>query len=213
MTHRNILFLTFVLASLAGCGFMPDSSSVPADVNTERVINADSEPQNWLSYSRTYDEQRFSPLTDINADSVTELGLAWHLDLGTDRGLEASPLVVDGVMYVSGAWNNIYAINAVSGALLWHYDPQTSRAWVAEFACCDAVSRGLAVYQGKVIAATLDGRLFAVDAANDRFRKPMQTKQAKAKRRKTACCRSHRSKRSRPRRRRSAPMCGRSSVR
>ena len=130
MAHRNILCLTFVLgslASLASCGLLPDSSGVPADVTTKRVINADSEPQNWLSYSRTYDEQRFSPLADINVESVTELGLAWHLDLGTDRGLEASPLVVDGVMYVSGAWNNIYAINAVSGALLWQYDPQTSR--------------------------------------------------------------------------------------
>jgi quinohemoprotein ethanol dehydrogenase len=166
MSYRIFFAGFFMLAILGGCGLLSDSTGIPADVNTTRVANANSEPQNWLTYSRSYDEQRFSPLKGINAQSVSELGLAWYLDLGTDRGLEASPLVVDGVMYVSGAWNNIYAIDAVNGELLWQYDPQTSRAWVAEFACCDAVSRGLAVHQGKVIAATLDGRLFALDAAN-----------------------------------------------
>lgn len=137
-----------------------------ADINWQRVQNADREPQNWLVHGRTFDEQRFSPLQTINADNVADLGLAWYLDLGTDRGLEGTPIVVDGVIYISGAWNNIYAVDAVSGALLWRHDPQTSRAWVAEHACCDAVSRGLAVWQGKVLAATLDGRLIALDAAS-----------------------------------------------
>jgi quinohemoprotein ethanol dehydrogenase len=159
-----LLFL--VLLPLAGCELFTSQPGSPADVDSARIINADEEPQNWLAYSRSYDEQRFSPLSNINDESVGELGLAWYLDLGTDRGQEASPVVVDGVMYVSGAWNNIYAINAATGELLWRYDPQTSRAHVAEHACCDAVSRGLAVWQGKVIAATLDGRLLALDAAN-----------------------------------------------
>ena len=86
-----------------------------AAVDMQRIINADREPQNWLAHGRTYDEQRFSPLTTINADNVSELGLAWYLDLGTDRGQEATPIVVDGVIYVSGAWNIVYAIDARSG--------------------------------------------------------------------------------------------------
>jgi len=137
-----------------------------AAVDMQRIINADREPQNWLAHGRTYDEQRFSPLTTINADNVSELGLAWYLDLGTDRGQEATPIVVDGVIYVSGAWNIVYAIDARSGELLWQHNPETSRVWVAEYAVHDAVSRGLAVWDGKVIAATLDGRLFALDARN-----------------------------------------------
>ncbi len=149
-----------------GCGFTVDKFAGPANVDAARVLNADSESQNWLVHGRTYDEQRFSPLTAINDTNVANLGLDWYLDLGTHRGQEATPIVVDGVIYVSGAWNNIYAVNAVTGDLLWRHDPQTSRAWVAEHACCDAVSRGLAVWQGKVLAATLDGRLLALDAAS-----------------------------------------------
>ena len=160
------VLLSFTVFILTGCladYYQPGEIAV---VDAERIINADREPQNWLAHGRTYDEQRFSPLTTINTDSVSKLGLAWYLDLGTNRGLEATPIVVDGVIYVSGAWNIIYAIDARSGKLLWQHDPETSRVWVAEYAVHDAVSRGLAVWDGKVIAATLDGRLFALDATN-----------------------------------------------
>ena len=136
-----------------------------ANVTGPRIIAADSEAQNWLSHGRSYAEQRFSPLTEINDENVNQLGLAWYLDLGTDRGLEATPIVVDGIMYLSAAWNIVHAIDAGSGELLWRYDPEVSRPWVAAHGCCDAVSRGVAVWQGKVIAATLDGRLIALDAA------------------------------------------------
>lgn len=146
-----------------------DAGRAPAQVDTQRIIDADSEPHNWLAHGRTYDEQRFSPLTVINDSNVAELGLAWYADLGTDRGLEGTPVVVDGIMYFSGAWNNIYALDAVTGEQLWRYDPQTSRAWVAQYTCCDAISRGLAVWQGKVIAATLDGRLLALDARSGKL--------------------------------------------
>jgi PQQ-dependent dehydrogenase (methanol/ethanol family) len=165
MKNRNVLLSVTVLI-LTGCLADYNKPGEIAAVDAERVINADREPQNWLAHGRTYDEQRFSPLTTINADSVSKLGLAWYLDLGTNRGLEATPIVVDGVIYVSGAWNIIYAIDARSGKLLWQHDPETSRVWVAEYAVHDAVSRGLAVWDGKVIAATLDGRLFALDATN-----------------------------------------------
>jgi quinohemoprotein ethanol dehydrogenase len=161
MKTHLMLYLIVVLSVLTGCDLR---STDIAAVDAQRIINADSEPQNWLAHGRTYDEQRFSPLDDINDSTVNELGLAWYLDLGTDRGLEGTPIVVDGIIYISGSWNIIYAINAQTGELIWRFDPQTSRSWVAAHSCCDAVSRGVAVWGGKVLAATLDGRLLALDA-------------------------------------------------
>ncbi len=117
-----------------------------------------------MTHGRTYGEQRFSPLARINDQNAGELGLAWYLDMGTRRGLEATPLVVDGVMYTSGSWNVIHAIDAGSGRELWRYDPHTQRERLRS-ACCDAVNRGLAVWKGKVYEGLLDGRLIAVDAA------------------------------------------------
>ncbi|HJP03604.1 MAG: PQQ-dependent dehydrogenase, methanol/ethanol family [Gammaproteobacteria bacterium] len=150
-----------LLLMLVACSGGP--AETPANVNAARVA-ADNEPHNWLAHGRNYAEQRFSPLSLIDDNNVEQLGLAWYLDFGTDRGLEATPVVVDGVMYVSAAWNIVHAIDAANGELLWRYDPQVSRAWVAANSCCDAVSRGVAAWEGKVIAATLDGRLFALDA-------------------------------------------------
>jgi len=80
---------------------------------------------NWLSYGRTYDEQRFSPLKKINAENVQQLGLAWSFDLDTARRVqEATPLVIDGVMYVSSAWSKVFALNAATGERIWSYDPK-----------------------------------------------------------------------------------------
>src|SRR5690349_23457465 len=95
-----------------------------ANVDTARLVNADREPGQWLSVGRTYDEQRFSPLTQINTDNVSKLGLAWYYDLDTNRGQEASPLVIDGVLYVTSAWSKLFAFNAKTGELLWKYDPK-----------------------------------------------------------------------------------------
>ena len=157
------IFLLLLVSLLTACAPGEQPAGVAA-VDGLRIQDSVAEAGNWLSHGRTYTERRFSPLSAVNDQTVGELGLAWYLDLGTDRGLEATPIVVDGVMYVSGAWNLIHAIDAASGKLLWRYDPQVSREWVAAHACCDAVSRGVAVWQGKVLAATLDGRLLALDA-------------------------------------------------
>src|SRR5690606_6812447 len=89
--------------------------------------------------------------------------LAWYQDLDTLRGVEASPIVVDGVLYNTAPWNITYAHDAKTGELLWRYDPEVPRE-TARIACCDVVTRGLAVWEGKVIIATLDGRLIALDA-------------------------------------------------
>ena len=138
---------------------------VTASLDGERITAADREPHNWLAHGRTYDEQRFSPLDRINAGNVSQLGLAWYFDTGTDRGLEATPIVVDGVMYTSGSWSVVFANDARTGALLWKYDPEVPRPWGAN-ACCDVVNRGVAVWKGRVYVGTIDGRLIALDAAS-----------------------------------------------
>ncbi|MEW6597288.1 MAG: PQQ-dependent dehydrogenase, methanol/ethanol family [Pseudomonadota bacterium] len=134
-----------------------------AAVDAKRLLAADQEPGSWMSYGRTYSEQRYSPLTDINADNVGQLGLAWSFQLATNRGVETTPIVVDGVMYVTSAWSLAYALDAKTGKLLWTFDPKVPRE-VGHNACCDAVNRGVAVWKGRVYLATLDGRLIALDA-------------------------------------------------
>ena len=133
------------------------------DLDGERIIEADQEPGNWLAHGRTYDEQRFSPLAQINAGNAGDLGLAWHFDTGTDRGLEASPIVVDGVMFSTGSWSVVFANDARTGELIWKFDPEVPKAWGA-YACCDVVNRGVAVWKGRVYLGALDGRLIALDA-------------------------------------------------
>ncbi|MGA7323229.1 MAG: hypothetical protein WBX25_01795 [Rhodomicrobium sp.] len=98
-----------------------------ANVDGGRIAAADRDPGNWLTYGRTYSEQRFSPLSKITGDNVKELGLAWYADLDTNRGQEATPLLIDGVMFVSTAWSMVKAFDARTGALLWTYDPAVPR--------------------------------------------------------------------------------------
>ena len=135
-----------------------------AAVDGERIANADAEPGQWMSHGRTYGEQRFSPLEQINTENVSELGLAWFADFDTIRGQEATPIMVDGVIYVSQAWSKVNAYDAVTGAPLWAYDPEVPGEWAVN-ACCDVVNRGVAVWEGKVYVGTIDGRLVALDAA------------------------------------------------
>jgi len=114
-------------------------------------------------YGRTNDEQRFSPLKQINDKNVQKLGLVWSHEFGTNRGLEATPLVVNGVIYTTGEWSVVYALNARTGEILWTYDPKVPRSR-ARTICCDVVNRGVALYHGTVYVGTLDGRLIALDA-------------------------------------------------
>jgi quinohemoprotein ethanol dehydrogenase len=172
---RNTFWLSIVsTALLVACGQRQDSSdpdSVSAEkanelrpVTGERILNADREPGNWLSHGRTYDEQRHSPLAKINDGNVAGLGLAWYFDIETNRSMEPTPLVADGVMYVTAPWSIVYALDAASGEQLWQFDPQTPRSWGA-YACCDVPNRGAALWNDKVYVATFDGYLVAIDAA------------------------------------------------
>jgi quinohemoprotein ethanol dehydrogenase len=133
-------------------------------IDDERIKNAAAEPGNWLSFGRTYEEQRHSPLTQINRETISDLGLAWYKDMGTNRAQEATPIVVDGIMFFTSSWSRVYAIDAKSGEELWMFDPEVPGE-VARKACCDVVNRGVAVYKGRVYVGSLDGRLIALDAA------------------------------------------------
>jgi quinohemoprotein ethanol dehydrogenase len=134
-----------------------------AEVDATRLAGAEQDAANWLSYGRTYSEQRFSPLARITADNAKGLGLAWYADFDTNRGQEATPLIIDGVMYVSTAWSMVRAFDAKTGRPLWSYDPRVPRE-LGVRGCCDVVNRGVAAWKGKIYVATFDGRLVALDA-------------------------------------------------
>ena len=123
---------------------------------------AESNTEDWLSYGRTWSEQRFSPLDKINTENVSELSLEWYADLDTARGQEATPLVIDGKMYITTAWSHVKAYDAVTGELLWQFNPQVPGETGVK-ACCDVVNRGLAAWGDKLYFGTLDGRLIALD--------------------------------------------------
>lgn len=126
---------------------------------------ADGDPDQWPVHGGTPLEQRFSPLDQINADNVQTLGLAWSATFDTNRGQEATPIMVDGVLYVSTAWSKVYAYDAATGRELWRFDPEVPGG-KAVHACCDVVNRGVAVADGKVLVGTIDGRLIALDSRN-----------------------------------------------
>ena len=134
-----------------------------AAVDAQRLVNADAEPGQWMSVGRTYDEQRFSPLDQINTENVGELALAWYTDIETQRGQEATPLYIDGVLYTSTAWSQVYAFDAKTGETLWHYDPEVPGEMGGR-GCCDVVNRGVAAWNGKIYVGAYDGRLIALDA-------------------------------------------------
>ena len=134
-----------------------------AAVTDKRLAAADLEPNNWLSHGRNYAEDRQSPLTQITPENISRLGLAWQHDTQTRRGLEASPLVIDGILYTTLSWSRVSAHDAATGEVLWQFDPQVPRAWGIN-ACCDVVNRGVAAWGGSIYVGTIDGRLIALDA-------------------------------------------------
>jgi len=170
-SHRFIwLFLGIIL--LSACEQNADDNhnvvveGKQALMTNEGVGEADilsARQSGWLSHGRTYSEQRHSPLKQINTANVSSLGLAWSYDLGTSRGIEATPIVYDGLMYVTATWNIIHAIDAKTGKKIWSYDPKVDKAQAAK-GCCDAVNRGVAVWGDDIFSATIDGRLLSLNA-------------------------------------------------
>ncbi len=161
MPRRVPLVIAFLLA---GCAAPPDGA-----VNAERLFNADAEPDQWMALGRTYHGQRFSPLDQVSADNVEELGFAWEYEARSRRGRvehgqEATPLMVDGVLYASGPWGSVFAVDARTGEERWRYDPEVDGSYNRR-ACCDVVNRGLQIWDGRAYVGTLDGFLVALDAA------------------------------------------------
>jgi alcohol dehydrogenase (cytochrome c) len=128
----------------------------------DELLRADADADEWLMYGRSYNNHRYSPLGQIAPHNVAELRPVWSYALGTLDGLEATPLVDDGIMYVSSAWAHVFALDARTGRRLWHYDPQNPVGLGSSF-CCGAVHRGVALREDLVYVATLDARLVALD--------------------------------------------------
>ncbi len=120
---------------------------------------------NWLSYGRTYSEQRYSPLKAINASNVGRLNVAWYLDLPGQKSLLSTPLVVDGVMYFTGSYSVVFAVDTRTGKPLWTYDPKVIDTAGDRLRVMWDSNRGLAYWKGRLFVATADGRLNAIDAA------------------------------------------------
>ncbi len=141
------------------------AAKVVADIDGSDIVALATGGGDWLNYGRGYSEQRYSPLQQINADNVGDLGLAWSLDLDNKRGLQSTPLYHDGVLYATLAWSRAIAVDARSGKLLWQFDPGVEKV-KGEQACCGVNNRGVALWKGRVYLGTLDGRLIALDAAS-----------------------------------------------
>ena len=167
MRFGSAMLAGAALLALASCS-QKETSAAPltaATVDDAALKDADKRPGVWLSYGRDYSEQHYSPLKQITAANVTDVGLAWWAELDANRGMEAVPVVVDGAMYVTSAWSIVYAFDAKTGQRKWTYDPQVDKAR-GQKACCDVVNRGVAIYDGKVYVGTIDGRLVALNAAD-----------------------------------------------
>ncbi|MBW8295374.1 PQQ-dependent dehydrogenase, methanol/ethanol family [Sphingopyxis sp.] len=159
--------LSCAALALAACNASKNESITggsldDAEKASETLLKTGGNGDDWGAIGFSYDEQRFSPLTDINDKNVGELGIAWTADLEDARGQEATPVVVDGVMYVTHAWSKVSAWDAATGKSLWKFDPKVPGASAVN-ACCDVVNRGVALWGDKVFVGTIDGRLIALD--------------------------------------------------
>ena len=170
----KLKILTPFIAALA---VLASAVTLATPVNQQAIGDPGSE---WLSHGRDYQEQRFSPLTDIDTSNVSELDLVWAFEFSTARGMEATPLIHDGVIYISTGWSHVHALDARSGEELWHFDAEVNKAHLVK-TCCGPVNRGVALWQAdaqsplQLFFGALDGRLIALDAATGQQNWSVQT--------------------------------------
>jgi quinohemoprotein ethanol dehydrogenase len=163
---RILVGATLALAFGAGitaCKKAPQAPTPSGKVDAARLSNIAAEPGEWLTSGRDAGKTHYSPLTIIDKSNVARVGFAWEYQTGTNRGMQATPIVVDGVMFTSGVAGRVYALDAATGALLWQFEPPLELR-NARGSCCDIVNRGVAVWNGKVYVASFEGLLFALDA-------------------------------------------------
>src|SRR5215510_9811959 len=170
---------TLAFAGALMCPLLAATALTPAqaaDMTHERALNAAKEPHNWLLHHGNYAGWRFSPLKNINTDNVKNLKVAFTVALGgyesggryKHGNLQGTPIIEDGMMYVTDGWGSVYAIDVTSGkkgVIKWKFDPGTDRAWAGDVACCGVNNRGVALWKDKVISISLDGRLFSLNKA------------------------------------------------
>jgi quinohemoprotein ethanol dehydrogenase len=169
MSHRNrIIALAGCIAVLAFVTVIRAQQPAPqvdATVLKNAGTPADSLPGSWLSYGRTQNETRYSPLKLIDTSNVSRLGLTWSYVLGAGGGnQEGTPLVWNNTLYGITTWSVVYAVDARTGKEIWRWDPEVNQPAVRPKICCGIVNRGLALYDGKIFAPAIDGRLLALDA-------------------------------------------------
>jgi alcohol dehydrogenase (cytochrome c) len=172
--HMQIKLKVILLATAAATVSFAALPAYSADEMTqERLLNSEKETGNWLHHHKNYSATRFSSLKEINKDNVKNLKVAWTMHLGgvegggiwTHGGLEGTPIVENGMMYVTDGWGSVYKIDTHGGKgnLLWKMDPKTDHDWAGAVACCGVDNRGVALWDNFVISHTLDGRLIATD--------------------------------------------------
>ncbi len=165
------LFVQLLLATVAS------SAAAQGDVSNKRVLEESASGQNWFLKGGNFRGEHFSPLSQVNKENVADLGLAWATDLPIPDGISATPIVVDGVVYLSGAFSIVYAIDAEDGRVIWSFDPGVRQAFAddPELSWSARVNRGVAVWDGMVLATTADCRLLGLDAATGAQKWSQQT--------------------------------------
>jgi quinohemoprotein ethanol dehydrogenase len=174
--HRTAAFaaLTVVLGVSAAMYAQQNrvannNSNVAANVTNDLLRRAgtanDPQPGAWLSYGRAQGETRYSPLKQIDATNVKRLGLAWSYVMGAGgSNQEGTPLMWNNTLYGITTWSVVFAVDARTGKELWRWDPEVNQTTVRPVICCGIVNRGIAIYNGMIIAPSIDGRLFALNA-------------------------------------------------
>lgn len=156
------LIAIMMAAATAACMIQAPTGGKEGGNPWTQLLDAATDPADWVTYGGTFDEQRFSGLTAISDQTVTGLGLAWSFEFDTNRAQETTPLEYDGVLYATTAWSKVYAFEVKTGRLLWTYDPEVPGEYGAK-GCCDVGNRGAAIYDGKLYFGAFDGRLIALD--------------------------------------------------
>ena len=156
---KHVLWALATLLALSGAGAQATDTVVD-----DKYLSSDGDGSNWAAYGRTSSETRYSPLAQINAGNVKQLGIQWALDLPNERSLISTPLAIDGVIYFTGSYSYTRAVDARSGKVLWEYDPKVIEHAGDRLRIMWDTNRGPAFYKGKLIITTVDGRLVALDA-------------------------------------------------
>ena len=157
-----------------GCAAGIAVAQQPRKIDDQALRDAPRLADDWLSYNMGWSEQRFSQLNQITSQNVNRMGLAWYTDIPSARGnpqtrQEGTPLVANGMIYSIAPWSVVYAVDARTGKEAWHSDPDVNQQVWQSRICCGVVNRGIAMYEDKIIAPVVDGRLRALDAATGKL--------------------------------------------